>query len=136
MNNYTIKVIDKSHEYYGQELQGCCVYYDYKHIGNGGPDLYEAFTPDGDRFTISSERIDVDHYEAQRLKEEINILGANVGDTVMIIEAGSGGYSKDWDISKPHVISKISSGGSVWFDNYPEGGAYIFRPKVTLVQTN
>jgi len=123
-----VKITDKEHECFGQELEGFCFYYDYQHTGNS-PDIYIIKTPEGERKILSTQ-IDVEHYENQRLSKEIEKLGANLGDKVMIIETGSGGSRVGFDIKEPHVITKISPSGTVYFDN---GMADMFRPKVKVV---
>jgi hypothetical protein len=123
-----VKITDKEHKYFGQELEGFCFYYDYQHTGDS-PDIYIIKTPEGERKILSTQ-IDVEHYENQRLSKEIERLGANVGDKVIIIESGSGGSKVGFDINEPHIITKISPSGAVYFD---DGMADMFRPIVKVV---
>lgn len=121
-----VKII--SGKYDGQIFDGYRFFYDYKHTGSS-PDLFTIKTSDGD-VTITSDKIDVEHYEAQLLEDELKRLGANVGDTVNIIRAGSGSYMRGWDNKSLHTITKITSGGYVEFDN---GMGKMFRPEVKVV---
>ncbi|MFY0545477.1 hypothetical protein [Brevibacillus sp. H7] len=123
-----VKVTDPRSPYFGQELEGYCWYYDYLHTGDS-PDLYIVKTPEGKKQLLSTQ-IDEKHYEAQELAEEIERLGANVGDTVMILRTGSGSSVAGFSTKVPHVISHISSSGTVTFDN---GAATMFRPDVERV---
>lgn len=123
-----VKVI--SGKYEGQIFDGHRFFYDYQYTGSS-PDLFTIKTPDGD-ITITSDKIDVKHYEAQLLEEQLNRLGANVGDTVKIIRSGSGSYRRGWDDKALHKITKITSSGYVQFD---DGLAETFRPDVEVVNT-
>lgn len=123
-----VKITDKKHKYFGQELEGYCFYYDYQHTGNS-PDIYIIKTPEGERKILSTQ-IDVEHYENQRLYKEIERLGANVGDKVRIIKSGSGGSKVGFNLNEPHIITNISPSGHVYFDN---GMADMFRPTVEIV---
>lgn len=111
-----VKIIDPNHPCYGQELEGARIYFDYYHRG-GKPDLYQAKAPEGGFYRLLTHQIDEAHYEAQETAREIEGLGANVGDTVIITRMGSGGSEASFDLNKPHVITKISSSGTVEFDN-------------------
>lgn len=126
---YTVKITDKDHKYFGQELPGACVYYDIYHQGNGGPDLFFIRTPEGEQ-NILSTSIDTGHYWNQRRQEEIDRIGANVGDMVRIIRGGSGGCDAGFDWNAPHVITKIDSSGHVEWDH---GAAFGFRPDVEVL---
>lgn len=119
-----------SGEYAGKEYEGCRCYYDYLHTGNS-PDLFIIKTPNGDK-TVTSLQIDVAHYEAQLLEEEIKRLGAKVGDVVNIVCSGSGSYAEDWNENIPHQITNITSNGTVEFDN---GLATMFRPDVEIIKS-
>jgi len=123
-----VKIIDPSNSYFGQELDGYCWYYDHLHTGDS-QDVYIVKTPEGEKQLLSTQ-IDVEHYEAQDLAKEIERLGANVGDTVKILRTGSGGSVAGFSTKVPHVISHISSSGTVTFDN---GAATMFRPDVERV---
>lgn len=123
-----IRITDKSNEFYEKELEGARIYYDYKHTGNSD-DIYLVHTPKGDKQFLASQ-IDAEYCENQRLEEFLKELGANVGDTVEIIETGSGSYSPDFKKNGLHEITKITSSGYVQFDN---GKAEIFRPKVKVI---
>lgn len=121
-----VKVI--SGEYAGKIFEGHRYYYDYRHTGSS-PDLFFILTEDGE-VTITSDKIDIKHYEDQLLIEELKRLGAKVGDTVRIVRSGSGSYCKGWKAKDTHKITRITSGGYVQFD---EGMAEMFRPDVELV---
>jgi hypothetical protein len=125
----TVKVIDPTHPYYGQELPGGCVYYDIYHKGSGGPDLFQVETPEG-KTTILSTKIDEVHYWEQRRQMEVALIGANVGDTVRIIRGGSGSCVANFDWNAPHIITKIGTGGHVEWDN---GDATGFRPEMKVI---
>ncbi|MFB0841818.1 hypothetical protein [Paenibacillus oleatilyticus] len=126
---YTVKVTDPNHKYYGQELPGNCFYYDINHTGNS-PDLFILEAPEGS-IRILSTQIDEDHYWNQRRETHIKRLGANVGDTVRIIRSGSCKSKANFDWSKPHVITKIDCNGYVEWDG---GEAQSFRPDVELLE--
>lgn len=133
MSDRKVRIIDKKSEYFGLELEGSRFYYDHLHTGDSA-DIFVIKTPSGKEEQILSTSVDVNHYDSQLRTENIKNLGANVGDKVMIIETGSGTYCRGWDLSKPHVITKISSAGHVHFDDYPNEGACIFRPKVERLE--
>lgn len=59
-----VKVI--SGEFGGNTFDGHRFYYDYKHIGSS-PDLFMIATSDGEK-TITSDKVDVEHYEKQLFK--------------------------------------------------------------------
>jgi hypothetical protein len=122
-----VKVIDG--KYSGQIFDGHRFYFDHLHTGNS-PDLFTIETPEG-RVTITSDRIDVEHYEEQLMIEELERLGAKVGDTVNIIRSGSGSYRKGWNDTVSHKITRITSNGYIQFD---DGMAEMFRPDVEVVQ--
>ncbi|GGF73172.1 hypothetical protein GCM10010912_17960 [Paenibacillus albidus] len=124
-----VKVTDPSHPCFGQELEGGIIYYDIYHRG-GRPDLYEVSTPEGKRYRLLTHQIDADHYEAQELNEEIERLGAEVGDTVMVIRPGSGGSNAGFDWNASHVITRIDGSGHVEFD---DKAAWGFRPDVQVL---
>lgn len=124
-----VKIIDPKHPCFGQELEGGVVYLDYYHIG-GRPDLYQVKTPEGRIYQLLTDQIDAEHHEAQRLQWEIERIGANVGDTVLITRLGSGGHKAGFDFSVPHVITKIDGSGHVEFD---DRAAYGFRPDVKVI---
>jgi len=127
----TIRIIDPKSEYLNQEFKGACIYYDIHHTGgNNVVDLFRAEIKPGEKKTFYSTQIDVPHYENQLLQERINELGANVGDTVIILELGSGSYKAKFDMSKPYLITNITSSGHVQFNN---GEADIFRPKIQKI---
>jgi len=120
-----VKIIDG--KYAGRIFEGHRFYFDHLHTGNS-PDLFTVKTPEGE-MTITSDRIDVEHYEKQLLREQLIRLGANIGDTVKIIRSGSGSYKRGWDEKAPHKITKITSSGYVQFD---DGMAETFRPDVEI----
>lgn len=124
-----VRVIDPNSKYYGQELEGYCVYYDVNHTGSS-PDLFHIKTPDGN-VPILSTKIDAKHYWDQRRQEQIERLGANVGDIVIITRSGGGSFNRGFDLKEPHKITSIDSSGYVEFDN---GEAKTFRPDVTIVR--
>ncbi|ULO07162.1 hypothetical protein H1230_30205 [Paenibacillus sp. 19GGS1-52] len=124
-----VKIIDPAHACSGQELEGGIIYLDYYHRG-GRPDLYEVRSPAGKTYRLLTHQIDEAHYEAQEISEEVERLGANVGDTVLIIHSGSGGCNRDFDWKAPHVITKIDGSGHVEFDH---SAAFGFRPDVQLL---
>lgn len=121
-----VKVINGKYD--GQIFDGYRFFYDYQYTGSS-PDLFTIKTPDGD-VTITSDKIDVEHYEAQLLEEQLERLGAKTGDTVRIIRSGSGSYKRGWDEKALHTITKITSGGYVQFD---DGLAVTFRPDVEVI---
>lgn len=121
-----VKII--SGKYAGQIYDGHRFYYDYLHTGHS-PDLFTIITGDGE-ITITSDKIDVDHYEKQLLEEQIERLRANVGNFVRIIRSGSGSYCKGWNEKELHKITKVTSSGYVQFD---DGLADMFRPDVEVV---
>jgi hypothetical protein len=124
-----VKIIDPNHPACGQELEGSRIYFDIYHRG-GKPDLYQAKTPEGGFYRLLTDQIDEAHYEAQEIARDVERLGANVGDTVMITRMGSGGSNANFDLNKPHVITKICPSGTVEFDDRTAWG---FRPDVTVV---
>ena len=124
-----LKVIDKNSEYFGQELDGEVFYFDIAHTGESD-DLYVAETKDGKSVNLLTSQIDEEYYKEQKLAEFIKELGANVGDSVEILEAGSGIYSYGWNKEGIHKIVKIGLSGVV-FDN---GDATIVRPRVRKVE--
>ena len=115
-------------DYEGQILKGHRYYYDYLHTGNS-PDLFSIQTPNGDK-TITSDFVDIEHYEQQCLQEELTRLSATVGDLVVIIRAGSGSYIHGWNNNIPPTITNITSRGYVEVD---DGAARMFRPDVKIV---
>lgn len=121
-----VKVINGKYD--GQIFDGHRFFYDYQYTGSS-PDLFTIKTPDGD-VTITSDNIDVEHYEAQLLEEQLERLGAKIGDTVRIIRSGGGSYKRGWDEKVLHTITKITSGGYVQFD---DGLAETFRPDVEVI---
>lgn len=121
-----VKII--SGEYNGMVVDGHRFYLDHLHTGSS-PDLFEIY-PNGERKVITSDKIDVEHYESQLLEDELKRLGANVGDIVTITRTGSGSYQKGWVANGNHTITKITSSGYVEFDN---GLAKMFRPDVKIV---
>lgn len=129
---HDIKVTDENHPLYGKEVTGYLFYHDINHTGDS-PDLFRLQYK-GQYYNALSTQIDVEHYKAQQLAAEIARLGANVGDTVMIVQDGGGAYSGKFDRTIPHKITRISSGGYVEFDGgSANGGADISRPKVQIV---
>lgn len=62
---------------------------------------------------------------------EIERLGANVGDVVRIVRVGSGGWKRGFTPMDPHVITKITAAGNVFFD---EGEAIMYRPRVEIIK--
>lgn len=121
-----VKVI--SGKYAGRVFEGHRFYYDHLHTGSS-PDLFTIRTPEGE-ITITSDRIDVQHYEEQLLCDELVRLGAKVGDTVEIVRSGSGSYNHGWNKNVPHKITRITSSGYVQFD---DGMAEMFRPDVKIL---
>ncbi|QHI73801.1 hypothetical protein [Aminipila terrae] len=115
-------------EFSGCEFEGYRYYCDYLHTGNS-PDLYIIKTPEGE-MTVTSDKIDISHYEAQLLDEELTRLGAKVGDTVKIIRSGGGYFKNSWDSKIPHKITRITPSGYVQFD---DGMGEMFRPDVEVI---
>lgn len=125
-----IKVIDKKSRYYGQTLKGYIFYYDIKHTGDSD-NVYIAISHEGENIQFLSSQIDESYYNKQELAQVIEKLGANIGDTVLILKGGSGSYKKDWEQEGPHIITDIDFTGHITFDN---GNAIIFRPKVKVIK--
>ncbi len=125
-----VKIIDSTHECFGQELEGGIIYNDIYHRG-GRPDLYQVKTPEGKIYRLLTDQIDAEHYAAQEIAEEVERLGAVVGDTVMITRLGSGSQRAGFDFTIPHVVTKISASGNVEFDH---GAASGFRPDVQVME--
>jgi len=123
-----VKVTDPKSKYFGQEFDGGRIYFDIYYTGNG-PDLFQIKTPDGSKRVLSTQ-IDTEHYENQELTEELERLGANVGDTVIITRSGGGCFRANFDMNLPHKITNIDCSGHVEFDN---GEAKCFRPDVNVV---
>ena len=121
-----VKII--SGEYKDMILDGHRFYLDHLHTGNSA-DLFEVYFK-GERKVITSDKIDVAHYENQLLEDELNRLGARVGDVVTISRAGSGSYQRGWVVNDTHTITNVSPNGYVEFDN---GLAKMFRPDVKIV---
>jgi len=126
--DYTLLITDTEHEFYNKRLQGFCAYYDIYHTGSG-PDLYYAKTPQGNEIKLLTDQIDINDYNSQKLTKEINRLGANVGDIVIITRLGSGSSSSGFDLDKPHIISEIAPNGHIIFD---KGKASGFQPDVYI----
>ncbi len=124
-----VKITDPNHPCCGQELEGGRIYFDIYHRG-GKPDLYQVKASEGGIYRLLTDQIDEGHYEAQEIAREVERLGANVGDTVLITRMGSGSSNANFDIKEPHVITKISPSGSVEFDDKEASG---FRPDVTVI---
>jgi hypothetical protein len=128
-----ILITDPNDEFVGQKLTGHCVFYDvYYRGGTGQPieDLFLATLPDGSKKKYLSSQINTMHYEGQLLEEEIERLGAKVGDIVKIVRTGSGSYSSGFKADEPQTITKIDSTGYVEFSN---GIARMFRPDVEVI---
>lgn len=124
-----VRITDKSSEFCGKEFEGYRFYYDYKHTGSSD-DIYLVSTNKGEKQFLTRQ-IDEVYYKQQELDKFLEELGANIGDTVEVIEYGSGSYSRGFDKSGLHEITKITSNGYVQFDN---GKAEVFRPKVRLIK--
>lgn len=127
----TVKIIDKTSPYYGQEFKGYNFYCDHLHTGSSD-DIFLIETPDGVKKILSSS-VDVDHYNNQNRQNFIAALGANEGDVVKIVETGSGLFRPGFSTDKLYVISKIDSYGHVEFSESDRWAAQIFRPKVEIV---
>lgn len=124
-----VKVIDPKHPLFGQEVEGGIIYYDIYHKG-GRPDLYQVKDDSGKSYRLLTDQIDEEHYYAQEIAEEVERIGANVGDTVLIIDPKSNHSRAGFEWNKPHVITKIDPSGNVEFDH---GMASCFRPGVQIV---
>lgn len=124
-----VRVTDPTHELFGQEVEGGIIYYDIHHRG-GRPDLYQVKTPEGKTYRLLTDQIDAEYYYAQEIAREVERIGANVGDSVLIIEPRSNHSRLGFDWKAPHVITKIDPSGNVDFDN---GMASCFRPVVQIV---
>lgn len=132
---HKIKITDKDHPLFGQEVPGYCFYYDVNHTGDS-PDLF-LYEVDGEKYKIISTQIDVDHYNAQLFQNVIKKVGANVGDVVNIVEHGGGSFAAKFDTRIPHKITKISHTGYVEFDGGSSGcGACIFNVKCRVLEEN
>lgn len=125
----TVIITDKNDVNCGKEFPGWLAFYDvYYRGGTGLPieDLY-IVTIDGKEHRYLSSQIDTGHYKSQELKNEIERLGANIGDKVRILKSGSGRYHSYFMKEPFHIITDIQSNGYVIFDN---GAAEMFRPIV------
>lgn len=128
-----VRIIDPKDFNCGKEFEGSRVYNDYLHgktIDGKLQDLYSV-TIDGQEKQYLTHQIDEDYYLQQERASEVERLGADIGDTVLIKGTGGGGsFSGGWSHAGEHVISDISPYGYVEFDN---GQASIFRPTVEKV---
>ena len=116
-----IKVIDTTSEFYEQEYPLVMRYY-------GPPDRFYFRTPDGKTHGALESDIDLEYLTQQELSYEKELLGADVGDTVMILENASGSYNHRFKMfERSHRITQIYPSGHVEFDN---GDARMFRPIV------
>lgn len=136
MSERTVIIIDKNDVNCGKEFPGWLAFHDvYYRGGTTLPveDLY-LVTIDGQERRYVSSQIDVEHYKVQLLKEEIDRLGAKIGDKVRVIHETSGSYGKRYyDREKGdgfHTITDIDCYGHVTFDN---GEANMFRPEVEVI---
>lgn len=136
MSEKTVIIIDKNDVNYGKEFPGWLAFHDvYYRGGTTLPieDLY-LVTIDGQERRYVSSQIDVEHYKTQLLKEEIEHIGAKVGDKVRVLHETSGSYGKRYyDREKDegfHTITAIDCYGNVTFDN---GEANMFRPEVEVI---
>lgn len=127
--SFYIKVTDKKSKYFGQVLKGSCVYYDINHTGCSD-DLYIAETKDDKQIRLLSSQIDEKYYHDQELEKVVSEIGVNIGDSVIILEGGSGFYKKAWDMKAKHSVTKIDFTGHVTFD---DGMATIYRPKLKKI---
>jgi hypothetical protein len=123
--SYKIRITDPKHHLFDQELDGGVVYYDVAHTGSS-PDLIEVFDDAGKGHLLLSTQVDEDYLEQQRMDEFMLMLGASVGDRVHVLEAGSGTYSRRFDLQMPHVITGIKY-AAVEFD---DGAAVLSGPVV------
>lgn len=125
-----VKITDPKSEFYGQEFEGDCIYYDLYHTGSTpekpAVDLFNVYTPEGCKRFLSTQ-IDTECYWEQRRQEHIKKLGADVGDVVKIIEPNSYSVNANFDWGKPHKITNIDSSGHVEFDG---GECKCFRPVI------
>lgn len=126
----TVIITDPAHPFFNQEVSGDCAYYDVYHRGPSGPDLFLIETSEG-KACILSTQIDQDHYWSQRRRQEIEKLGANVGDRVKITNPHSGGSKVVFDWDEPHIITKIDPYGNVEWD---DGAAWGFRPDMIVIE--
>lgn len=129
----TVIITDKNDVNYGKEFPGELVFHDvYYRGGKNLPieDLYMV-TIDGKECRYVSSQIDVEHYNSQLLRKEIQALGAKVGDKVKVLHETSGSYGrKYYEREKEcgfHTITEIDCYGHVTFDG---GEATMFRPEV------
>lgn len=128
-----VRITDPKDFYCGQEFEGSIVYHDYLHgerIDGKIQDLYSV-TIAGKTASYLSHQVDVEYYEKQLRAAEVERLGADIGDTVIITSLGGGGsFTGGWSHHGKHVISDIDGHGNVGFDN---NMASLFRPKVEKV---
>lgn len=136
MNKTTVIITEKNDANCGKEFPGWLAFFDvYYRGGTGQPieDLY-LVTIDGKECQYISSQIDVEHYQAQVLKNEIERLGANIGDKVKVVHDTSGCYGKAYYDRETqigsHTITGITYNGYVTFDN---GEAEMFRPEVVVI---
>lgn len=123
---YTVLITDEKHPYYNQRLE---VFYVLNYLPYKGKrlDLYLVKNPEGDEFRILSDQIDIEDYNSQKLKKQIERLGAKVNDVVMISRIESDSFLYGFDLAQPHLITEILPSGLVVFDN---GYALCFQPDV------
>lgn len=136
MNERTVIITDKNDVNCGKEFPGWLAFHDvYYRGGTTLPveDLY-LVTIDGQERRYVSSQIDVEHYKAQLLKEEIERIGAKIGDKVRALRETSGCYGKQYFDRKEnkgfHTITNIDCYGNVTFDN---GEANMFRPEIEVI---
>ena len=81
-----VRITDPKDFYCGQEFEGSIVYHDYLHgerIDGKIQDLYSV-TIAGKTASYLSHQVDVEYYEKQLRAAEVERLGADIGDTVII----------------------------------------------------
>lgn len=136
MKKRTVIITDKNDVNFGKEFPGWLAFHDvYYRGGTTLPveDLY-LVTIDGQERRYVSSQIDVEHYQAQLLKEETERIGAKIGDKVRVLRETSGCYGKRYYDRKKnkgfHTITDINYCGNVTFDN---GEANMFRPEIEVI---
>lgn len=123
-----VKITDTKHPYFNQELEAERIWNDTS-SSNNDQDLYQIHTPTGEMFVLG-KHLDFTMEEQKKLSDVIQNLGANVGDTVMVMEPFYGLFEYEFSPEVPHIITKIKPDGHIEFDH---GRAILWNVKVRKV---